>query len=133
MKTIIILLGAVGLIQFTAGAQNNQLNFANNTINRNSGNSINSNNTGTNNNANTKGVPYVNPNYDHSPNYYQLPYTDPHKHYLQIDENQAPVNNVDNNNTMTPYNNTTSPYDITSPYYTPPNTNAPLNNIPPIR
>lgn len=76
----------------------------------------------------------VDPNYDHSPTYNQVESnTDPHVHYKKLDDSPAPVNNTNNNNTMTPYNNTSNPYEITSPYYTPPNVNAPQNNIPPER
>ena len=116
-----------GIVPFGVSAQNTNMTVSPNT-------STSSNNgNGINNNTNTQGVPYTNPNYDHSPNYYQTPYNDPHTHYLQIEDNPAPVNNNNNNNTMTSYNNNMSPYDVTSPYYTPPNTKAPLNNTPPVR
>lgn len=119
MKKLLIILGLAGIVHTSAVAQNNPVTTPIDPVIRNR------DNTENNKPAN------VDPNYDHTHTYYETPYTDPHVHYQRIDDNPAPVNNVNNNNTMTPATNTVSPYDVTSPYYTPPNADAPLNNISP--
>ena len=100
------------------------------------------NNAIPNNSTNNANVPplyncsYVNPNYDHSPSYSPVSNcnTTSNQNTTITQETpieNEPINSNNNNNTMSPFTNTVSPYDNTSPYYTPPNANAPLNNTPP--